>query len=206
VDSAPQQFVFGFLLPSSHFSKAPSVDVVISVFHGLVNYINEKKAWDWYIRRSDDSPSVMDRDARARVSGTHGILQLVNLINLFQVKYDLEVGWSGNKQRNRELLDSFGPEVCASLVKVRSSRTRVSVVITSLADSAELPSIPPVGMRRDSCPDPGGPQGEAPDRQRCKFWELCLSLGRHVQHCSPFKRSSRCDHGPSETDSQPPSG
>jgi hypothetical protein len=29
-------------------------------------------------------------------------------------------GWPGHKQRNRELLDSFGPEVCASLVKVRS--------------------------------------------------------------------------------------
>ena len=74
-DPIPQRLIFGFLLPSSYFSKAPSVDVVISVLKELVNYVSEKKAWDWYIKRPDGNPTVLDRDTRARVSGMRNLLQ-----------------------------------------------------------------------------------------------------------------------------------
>jgi hypothetical protein len=70
VDPIPQRLIFGYLLPSSYSSRPSSVDAVVGVFKELVSYVSEKRAWDWCIKRSDDTHTILDRHARARVSDT----------------------------------------------------------------------------------------------------------------------------------------
>ena len=91
---------------------------MVNVFCQLVSFVRDREAWDNYATRrstSTDHALVEVRNSSS-ISSFHTYLDP-------KAFRDLERLWTGDEHRNRDLLKSLGPSMCAELVKVSFCRS-----------------------------------------------------------------------------------
>lgn len=109
-----QPIILGFSLPPYYFSCTASTKVVVNVFCQLVSFVREHGAWDKYATRSTSTDYAL-----ARVCDSLPISSFRAHLDTKTFR-ELERCWSTDQGRNQDLFRSFGPSMCADLVKVSS--------------------------------------------------------------------------------------